>query len=411
MPKRRIDTLLAERGLAGSRTSAAESVRAGRVRIGRDGPIATKPSQLVAEDAELLLVEQPRFVSRGGIKLENALDALGDRRRRARLPRRRRLDRRLHRLPAPARRGAGDRARRRPRPARLGAAQRRAGRRDRAPQRARRSTRPSCRSCPRWRRSTSRSSRWPRCCRRSPACLAADGELLAMVKPQFELGRGRVGKGGVVRDPRGAGARRCAPPRGAASDGRARRARLRLVRVCRGRRATARPSSTPRRGGEAHRRRRGGDRGRWSREHRASVLTHTQPEQTAAALARRWSQRPSEPGWSLVRRPTDELAKHGDVGAGARAARRLERRSRPLPRARRRRHDPQGAARVRGHRRCPCSAINFGTVGFLAAAERGRRSNRACDARLRRRLRGDRDARARGRRSDATRRWRSTTSR
>ena len=29
--------------------------------------------------------------------------------------------------------------------------------------------------------------------------IADDGEVLAMVKPQFELGRGRVGKGGVVR--------------------------------------------------------------------------------------------------------------------------------------------------------------------------------------------------------------------
>ena len=37
MPKRRIDALLAERGLVGSRTSAAESVRAGRVRIGLKG--------------------------------------------------------------------------------------------------------------------------------------------------------------------------------------------------------------------------------------------------------------------------------------------------------------------------------------------------------------------------------------
>ena len=32
------------------------------------------------------------------------------------------------------------------------------------------------------------------------ACLAPGGEILAMVKPQFEVGRGRVGKGGVVRD-------------------------------------------------------------------------------------------------------------------------------------------------------------------------------------------------------------------
>jgi predicted rRNA methylase YqxC with S4 and FtsJ domains len=49
MTRRRIDALLAERGLAGSRTSAAESIRAGRVRVGRDGPVVAKPSQLVAE--------------------------------------------------------------------------------------------------------------------------------------------------------------------------------------------------------------------------------------------------------------------------------------------------------------------------------------------------------------------------
>ena len=75
MERRRIDTLLAERGLAGSRTSAAASVRAGMVRIGRDGPVATKPSELVPDDAELLVDEGRRFASRGGIKLENALDA------------------------------------------------------------------------------------------------------------------------------------------------------------------------------------------------------------------------------------------------------------------------------------------------------------------------------------------------
>jgi 23S rRNA (cytidine1920-2'-O)/16S rRNA (cytidine1409-2'-O)-methyltransferase len=33
------------------------------------------------------------------------------------------------------------------------------------------------------------------------ACAAPRFDCLAMVKPQFELGRGRVGKGGVVRDP------------------------------------------------------------------------------------------------------------------------------------------------------------------------------------------------------------------
>lgn len=77
MSKRRIDVLLAERGLAGSRTAAAESVRAGRVRIGADGPFALKPGQMVADDVVLLLDEQQPYVSRGGVKLENALEALG----------------------------------------------------------------------------------------------------------------------------------------------------------------------------------------------------------------------------------------------------------------------------------------------------------------------------------------------
>jgi 23S rRNA (cytidine1920-2'-O)/16S rRNA (cytidine1409-2'-O)-methyltransferase len=75
--RRRVDTLLAERGLSPSRTSAAASVRAGRVRVGTGGARATKPGQLVAPDTELALEEPPRYVSRGGIKLENALVALG----------------------------------------------------------------------------------------------------------------------------------------------------------------------------------------------------------------------------------------------------------------------------------------------------------------------------------------------
>ena len=77
MERRRIDTLLTERGLAGSRTRAAESVRAGRVRIGRDGPRVTKPGQLVDADADLLVDDERRYVSRGGLKLEHALDELG----------------------------------------------------------------------------------------------------------------------------------------------------------------------------------------------------------------------------------------------------------------------------------------------------------------------------------------------
>ncbi|MDP9189356.1 MAG: TlyA family RNA methyltransferase, partial [Actinomycetota bacterium] len=75
--RRRADTLLAERGLAASRTAAAANVRAGRVRLGDDGPSVSKPGQLLPVDARLVVEARPEYVSRGGIKLANALDALG----------------------------------------------------------------------------------------------------------------------------------------------------------------------------------------------------------------------------------------------------------------------------------------------------------------------------------------------
>ena len=77
MTKARIDAVLADRGLFSSRTAAAGAVRAGEVRIGVDGPVALRPSQLVESEAPLIVDAGPRFVSRGGIKLENALEALG----------------------------------------------------------------------------------------------------------------------------------------------------------------------------------------------------------------------------------------------------------------------------------------------------------------------------------------------
>jgi 23S rRNA (cytidine1920-2'-O)/16S rRNA (cytidine1409-2'-O)-methyltransferase len=76
MKKARIDAVLAEQGLFPSRTAAAGAVRAGSVRVGRDGPIALRPSQLVEPEAALIVDEGPRYVSRGGTKLENALAAL-----------------------------------------------------------------------------------------------------------------------------------------------------------------------------------------------------------------------------------------------------------------------------------------------------------------------------------------------
>jgi 23S rRNA (cytidine1920-2'-O)/16S rRNA (cytidine1409-2'-O)-methyltransferase len=74
--KSRIDAVLAEQGLFSSRSAAAGAVRAGEVRVGRDGPIALRPSQLVEPEAALIVDSGPRYVSRGGNKLENALGAL-----------------------------------------------------------------------------------------------------------------------------------------------------------------------------------------------------------------------------------------------------------------------------------------------------------------------------------------------
>jgi 23S rRNA (cytidine1920-2'-O)/16S rRNA (cytidine1409-2'-O)-methyltransferase len=75
VPKRRLDTLLAERGLFESRNRAAAAVMAGDVRV-EDRP-ARKPGEMVAADARVEVAERPEFVSRGGVKLANALDAFG----------------------------------------------------------------------------------------------------------------------------------------------------------------------------------------------------------------------------------------------------------------------------------------------------------------------------------------------
>ncbi len=77
MKKARIDAVLAEQGLFPSRSAAAGAVRAGEVRVGKDGPVALRPSQLVEPEAALIVDSGPRYVSRGGNKLENALETLG----------------------------------------------------------------------------------------------------------------------------------------------------------------------------------------------------------------------------------------------------------------------------------------------------------------------------------------------
>jgi 23S rRNA (cytidine1920-2'-O)/16S rRNA (cytidine1409-2'-O)-methyltransferase len=73
----RLDTLLAERGLFSSRARAAASVLAGEVRLGPGNERAAKPGQMVAADIVVAVDDRPRYVSRGGTKLANALDTLG----------------------------------------------------------------------------------------------------------------------------------------------------------------------------------------------------------------------------------------------------------------------------------------------------------------------------------------------
>jgi 23S rRNA (cytidine1920-2'-O)/16S rRNA (cytidine1409-2'-O)-methyltransferase len=68
--KKRLDVLLVERGLAESRSQAQALVLAGRV------PGFEKPGTQVDESAEVAVEQPPRFVSRGGEKLEHALTVL-----------------------------------------------------------------------------------------------------------------------------------------------------------------------------------------------------------------------------------------------------------------------------------------------------------------------------------------------
>jgi 23S rRNA (cytidine1920-2'-O)/16S rRNA (cytidine1409-2'-O)-methyltransferase len=196
----RLDSLLAERGLFASRTRAATAVLAGEVRVGPGGARAAKPGQLVDADVEVVVDAVPPFVSRGGVKLANALDAL-----RVEVEGRRCLD-----VGASTggftdcllQRGAAH-------VVALDVAYGELEWRLRGDRRVTVVERTNARAL--------RPELLPYApdlivvdvsfislCKVLPAVLACAAErfdCLAMVKPQFEVGRGRVGKGGVVRDP------------------------------------------------------------------------------------------------------------------------------------------------------------------------------------------------------------------
>jgi 23S rRNA (cytidine1920-2'-O)/16S rRNA (cytidine1409-2'-O)-methyltransferase len=175
-------------------------VRAGRVRVGRDGPIATKPGQLVAEDTELLVTEPPRYVSRGGLKLERALERLA-------------IDvGGLDCLDVGASTGGFTDCLLQRGAARVAAVDVGRGQLD---WRLRNDPRVSAIEGVNARVLEAEALPFvpdlatidvsfislAKVLPRVAEVLARDGQVLALVKPQFELGRASVGKGGVVRDP------------------------------------------------------------------------------------------------------------------------------------------------------------------------------------------------------------------
>lgn len=69
----RLDLLLVERGMAESRAKAQALIMAGEVRVA--GQVVDRAGANIPLDAEVILESKPRFVSRGGEKLEAALEA------------------------------------------------------------------------------------------------------------------------------------------------------------------------------------------------------------------------------------------------------------------------------------------------------------------------------------------------
>ena len=71
-PKQRLDELLVAKGLADSRSQAKALILAGKVKLGTER--LDKPGRSFPQDSELTVEAPPRFVSRGGEKLEGFLD-------------------------------------------------------------------------------------------------------------------------------------------------------------------------------------------------------------------------------------------------------------------------------------------------------------------------------------------------
>ncbi len=73
MPKQRLDVLVVQQGLCDSREQAQRLILAGEVSV--KGQLVTKPGTKVDDALPITVKNKPRYVSRGGLKLEGALKA------------------------------------------------------------------------------------------------------------------------------------------------------------------------------------------------------------------------------------------------------------------------------------------------------------------------------------------------
>lgn len=196
--KSRLDRLLVERGLAESREKAQALIMAGEVLV--QGRKPTKAGQLVDPDATITVMGRPEYVSRGGYKLAAGLDHFGIN-----------VSGRVCMDVGASTGGFTDCLLKRG-AVRVHAVDVGAGQLDW-----------SLRTDPRvvvHERLNARELRWEHIGERVslivcdvsfisvtlilPAIaplLEQGGEMLILVKPQFEVGKGQVGKGGIVRDP------------------------------------------------------------------------------------------------------------------------------------------------------------------------------------------------------------------
>ena len=194
----RLDQLLVERGLAGSREKARAIILAGQVLV--NGQRIDKAGRAVAPDARLEVAERPPYVSRGGLKLAAALDHFGIR-----------VDGRVC-LDVGASTGGFTDCLLQRGAARVYAVDVGSGQLD---WKLRNDPRVIVREGLNARYLTASDIGEPvglAVCDVSfisatlilPAIallVRPQGEMVILVKPQFEVGRGQVGKGGIVRDP------------------------------------------------------------------------------------------------------------------------------------------------------------------------------------------------------------------